>query len=475
MPENELRVLVVDDEPDVLLGLTKLARTAGAEVRVASCGEEALQILSGWTPHLVLSDITMGEISGLDLLDEIRQRLPFTRVVLITGFGTIESAVGAMHRGASHFITKPFDNEEILSTIRRFGAQALVDERIRDLRSEEGRAGARSILVVDARMREVLDLVDQVAPTPVTVLIEGESGSGKELVARTLHERSPRRGKPFLAVNTGALPDPLLESELFGHVRGAFTGALRDRKGIFEQVRGGTVLLDEIGLMSPAFQGKLLRVLQERTVVPLGTSRSVPVDFRLVAATSRSLRDGIAEATFREDLYYRLRVVTIHIPPLRERRDDIVPLATHFLSKYAGGIPSAAGVTPLLAPAAIEELHRREWPGHVRELENSMQRALVLSGGLEIRPEHLGLDDEEGGVPGRSAADLSYEEGKHRAVQRFQRRYVENALQRAGGNVTRAAQVCGLTRAALQRIMRSLGLERARFVPKGGEGGVSER
>jgi len=456
---GELRVLVVDDEPDVLLGLRMLAESLQADVRAASSAETALREIGPWVPHVVLSDITMGEMSGLDLLSAVKRQHPDTRVILITGFGTIELAVTAMHRGAAHFITKPFDNEEILDTLRRFGQQVLLEERLRS----EPAAGPATLIANDPKMVALLRLIDRVAPTAMSVLIQGESGVGKELVARALHERGPAAKSPFLAVNTAALPDALLESELFGHKRGAFTGADRDRKGIFEMAAGGTVFLDEIGLMSPSFQGKLLRVLQERTVVPLGTTEPVPVTFRLVAATSRNLRESMERGEFREDLYYRLRVVTIDVPPLRERPLDIAPLAAHFLSKYANAALHERPPTP--TPEALEELQRHSWPGNVRELENCMQRALVLARGGVIGTEHLGLHEE---IPAWAAAvegdqSLSYEEGKQRAVQEFQRRYIERALREANGNISRAARVCGLTRAALQRIMKSLGFDRKHF------------
>lgn len=460
-----LRVLVVDDEPDVRLGLQKLAVSTGAEVRSSPSAEEALEVLAAWPAHLVLSDIMMGGMSGLDLLDEIKRRLPGARVVLITGFGTIELAVQAMHRGAAHLLTKPFDNEEILEALRRFGAEALADERIRASSSEVETGTERRILGSHPSMQAVMGLVDQVAPTPMSVLIQGESGSGKELVARAIHDRSRRCDRPFLAVNTAALPDALIESELFGHVRGAFTGALRERRGVFQRADGGTVLLDEIGLMSPGFQAKLLRVLQERTVTPLGTTQSVPVDFRLVAATSRDLSQAIADGRFRQDLFYRIGVVELRLPPLRERTSDVALLATHFLAKYLEGVSGTRGPAPSLSTEALRELERHSWPGNVRELENCIQRALVLSAGGEIRASHLGLHEDPLVAAEAQAAGMSYEEAKQRAVETFQRRFIDSALARAGGNITRTAQTCGLTRAALQRIMRALGLDRARYLP----------
>jgi DNA-binding NtrC family response regulator len=459
---GELRVLVVDDEGDVRLGLRLLMESVGAEVREAASGEQALRTVESWVPHVVLSDITMDGMSGVELLSVLARNHPDIRVVLITGFGTIELAVEAMRSGAAHFITKPFDNDEILDTVARYGREALVREKIRLL--EAAPTGGEPVIIAeDPRMKTVLDLVGQVAPTSMSVLIQGESGTGKELIARAIHARSESRDSPFLAVNSAALPDTLLESELFGHRKGAFTGADRNREGIFAQAGGGTVFLDEIALMSPAFQGKLLRVLQEKSVIPLGSATAVPVDFRLIAATSRDLRSLIEEGKFRDDLYYRLRVVTIDLPPLRERPGDIAPLAAYFLAKYQAKFVARTGRQPALSAGALEELQGQPWKGNARELENCIQRALVLARNGEILASHLGLADDEGpwSLPGPGT--LSYEEGKQEALKVFKRRFIERALMQTEGNVTRAAERCGLTRAAFQRIMRTLGLDRNQF------------
>ncbi len=461
---GELRVLVVDDEPDVCLGLRLLAESIQAEVRDAGSGEQALEICNDWIPHVVLSDIAMDGMSGVELLSALGREHPETQVVLITGFGTIELAVEAMRRGAVHFVTKPFDNEEVLQTIMRYGQEALIREKACRLKHLPS-ANAPLIIAEGPRMKAVLDLVRKVAPTPMSVLIQGESGSGKELIARAIHEHSEMRDRPFLAVNSAALPDTLLESELFGHRKGAFTGADRNRRGIFCRADGGTVFLDEIALMSPAFQGKLLRVLQEKTVVPLGTTTAEPVDFRLVAASGRDLAKRIEDGEFREDLLYRLRVVTVDLPPLRERVEDILPLATHFLARYSGLIAAHADRPPYFSAAAISELKNHPWKGNVRELENCVQRALVLVQGDEIRPEHLSLGEDEGPWLTPNLEELSYEDGKQEALQAFQRRFIERALAKSGGNVTHAADKCGLTRAAFQRIMKSLQLDRNQFVP----------
>jgi len=460
-PADRCRVLVVDDEADVRLGLKLLAESLDTDVRAAGTAEEALLIFERWTPHLVVSDITMPGLSGLDLLDEVKRRNAGVRVVLITGFGTIEMAVSAMHRGAAHFITKPFDNDDVLEAIRSFGRQAMLEAQIQEGRARAAARGHVELISEDPHMAPVFAKVAHVAPTGMSVLIQGESGVGKELVARALHKQSRVAARPFLALNAAALPDTLLESELFGHARGAFTGAVRDRKGIFEQVAGGTVFLDEVGLMSMPFQAKLLRVLQEKQVTPLGGSRTVPVDFRLVTATAQPLHQRMREGAFREDLYYRLNVVTVEVPPLRARPLDIALLASHFVSKYVDEVPALRTCPITFTASALAALRAHAWPGNVRELENCIQRALVAAADGEIRPEHLGLGEPSAG----SAVEpgLSYEDAKQLAVRDFQRVYVERALREAQGNITQAARACGMTRAALQRILRALDIDRETF------------
>jgi DNA-binding NtrC family response regulator len=451
---TRLRILVVDDQPEIRLALRTLVETLGAEVREAESGERALGVLARWVPHVLIVDIEMGAVSGLALLVSVRERHPQVRVLMVTGFGTIARAVEAMRHGAGNFLTKPLDNAEVLGEVTRLGDEALVAERVHRLRPG---AGPR-LIAEDPRMAAVLELVQHLAPTQVPVLIRGESGTGKELVARALHQQSLNSALPFLAVNSAALPDPLLESELFGHKKGAFTGADRDREGIFAEARGGTVFLDEIALMPLSFQGKLMRVLQERAVTPLGSAVARPVKFRLIVATNRSLRERIAEGTFREDLYYRICVATIDVPPLRERPADILPLALHFLATYSREM--RLGRTPSLSAGARAALLRHRWPGNVRELENAMQRALVLCRSGDIGAGDLRLGDEEESRDGGVPENLSYEAGKQKILKTYQRQVVERALKASDGNITRAAAMCGLTRAAFQRLMRRLDRDR---------------
>jgi DNA-binding NtrC family response regulator len=455
-----LRVLVVDDEADLRRGLARLAASVGAHVAEASDGTAALAELERRGADLVLTDLSMPRMSGAELLAAVKQRWPTTEVVVLTGYGTVQSAVQCLQGGAAHFLTKPFDNDDVLRLVERLGRQLLARKT-----PPLARLGGSSLIAVDPRMRAVVELVQRVAKSPAPVLIEGESGTGKELVARALHEGSEQQARPFLAVNTAALPDTLLESELFGHERGAFTGADRAREGLFLQARGGTVFLDEVASMSPSFQGKLLRVLQEKVVRPLGGSADRPVDFRLVSATNRDLEQRIASGEFREDLFYRLGVVRVFVPPLRERTGDIAPLASHFLARAAELTLPAEAPIPRLSDAALRALEAHAWPGNVRELENALQRAVIVCTGELVEPWHLGLGASgwnSGGKPS-GGAELDYAAEKQRALEEFQREFVHRALEAAGGNISRAAETCGMTRAALQRIMRQLGIEREAY------------
>ena len=451
---SAVRVLVVDDEPDLRLGLRMLLGNAGFSVGEAASGADALREFERSGADVVLTDLQMPGMSGTDLLAELKRRAPATIVVVLTGFGTIQTAVWCVQHGASHFLTKPFDNDELVRLMTRLGRQVLAGRRER--RAE----GAESVVAEDPRMQRVMDFVRRVAGTPVAVLVEGETGTGKEVVARAIHELSAVAGRPFLAVNCAALPDTLLESELFGHAKGAFTGADADRDGLFSLARGGTVFLDEIASMSLAFQAKLLRVLQDKVVRPLGGARDVRVDFRLVSATNQDLSALVREGRFREDLLYRLRVVTVSIPPLRHRPGDVVPLALRFLARATAACLGPDAKVPELTKDAAEALCAHAWPGNVRELENAMQRAVVVCNGDRILPHHLGLG---GGWDEAGAEDEDYEDSKRRVVERFQREFVQRALENAKGNVTQAASACGLTRAAFQRILKQLGIERAAF------------
>ncbi|MHC4380443.1 MAG: sigma-54-dependent transcriptional regulator [Planctomycetota bacterium] len=457
---SQLRVLVVDDEADIRLGLSRLLQTLGIEAAQAADGRQALACFRDRSWDLVLTDLMMPEMTGAELLREIKRDYPDTAVVLLTGFGSVQVAVQCLQDGAAHFLTKPFDNQNVLEITQRLGSQLLARRRPVD--------GEGLMVAEDPAMQRTLELVRRVAPRPVPVLLEGESGTGKEVVARALHRWSAVADRGFVAVNCAALSDTLLESELFGHKRGSFTGADRDHRGVFAEAQGGTVFLDEVASMSPAFQGKLLRVLQEKVVRPVGSEHEVPVDFRLIAASNRDLEALVADGSFRDDLYFRLRVMPIRIPPLRERPADILPLAMFFLLRETHICFGPDAGPPEISHEAIASLQAHAWPGNVRELENCIMRATIVCDGERIQPHHLGLvagswNGGASGDGGEAEADLDYAEAKRRTVEQFQRDFVEKALRRSQGNVSQAAVECGLTRAAFQKILRQLGVDRGSF------------
>jgi two-component system NtrC family response regulator len=373
-------ILIVDDEKNYTLILAAVLEDAGFETLSANNGSEALEILSKSDVDLVLTDMKMPGMDGIDLLERIKQEDADLPVIMMTAHGTVEKAVEAMQKGAYNYILKPFDNEQLVlyanKAVRMFG----VVKENRQLRSAvENRYSFHNIIGKSKAMQDLFQIIRKVAPAAATVLIEGASGTGKELVANALHFNSPRKDKPFVAVNCSALAETLLESELFGHEKGAFTGAVSMKKGRFEIANGGTLFLDEIGELSSGLQVKLLRVLQERVIERVGGSRPVPVNIRLIAATNKSLKNEVADGNFREDLFYRLNVVPLTLPPLRERLEDIRPLAMHFISKYSDErseiLPPVNGID-----RDVEQLfYEYDWPGNVRELENVIERAVVMS------------------------------------------------------------------------------------------------
>ncbi len=457
---SDIHVLVVDDQADVCRGLRRLISTTGCQVSTAASGEEALSELRHSAFDIVITDIKMDGLSGIDLLHEMNREWPEIEVVLITGYGTIDMAVSCLQNGASHFITKPFDNEDILTFVRRAGYRILA--RKQRWAGEQQYRSPR-IIAESPVMHTVLQQVEQVAPSGIPVVIQGESGTGKELIARTIHKKSQVCDKPFLAINCAALPDSLLESELFGYKKGAFTGAHQDSPGLFQQADGGTIFLDEIASMSISFQKKLLRVLEEKVVRPLGGTRDTRVKFRLIAATNRSLNQLVENGDFRQDLLYRLDVFKILLPPLKERKQCIPALAEYFVERNASDVLGEDSPIPEISPAALQALEQHHWKGNIRELENTIKRALVVCHGDTILPAHFGFEKANGEHP-----DLRpYETEKQQVIESFQARYIRQALTRTGGNVTRAADLCGLTRAAFQRIMKKLDIEREEVMVEG--------
>ena len=435
------RILVVEDHRDFARAVALTLGAIDADVAVVHGGAEALATLASRPVDLVLTDVRMPGMDGAALLDELRDRAPRTRVILFTGHGTIEAAVAAIKAGASHYLTKPVDDEELVAVVR-----AALDDRQAAEEVSADEPDFHGLVTRDPAMLKVIEQIRRVAASPATVLVQGESGTGKERVARALHAESPRARRPMVAFNAAAVPETLAESLLFGHRRGAFTGAAEDRRGLFVEASGGTLFIDEVQSMPPSLQGKLLRVLEERAVLPVGATTPVPADVRVVAAANSDLARLARDGGFRRDLYYRLSVVRLVLPPLRERPLDVALLACRFLAQR-GGEPRR------LSPAALRLLAAHDWPGNVRELANVIERAALLSTDEIIGPAAIDLEDDA--PAGRSGG---YEEAKRAAVEQFQRRYLQQLLAEAGGNLSAASRAAGITRAALHRILARLDL-----------------
>jgi DNA-binding NtrC family response regulator len=442
-------VLVADDEPGVVRLLRRLVEQEGFEVLEAFDRAGVLeQIENG--PEIVLLDLKLGEASGAEVLEKIRSHNSDIEVVIVTGYATVDSAVECMRAGAFDYLSKPFDDSHrVVQTLRRAKEHRALRVRNRELEGELGRRSVLDRIVGQGpAMRRILETVAALSRSESNVLIEAESGTGKELIARAIHETSPRSGGPFVPVDCGALPEGIVESELFGHERGAFTGASRSSAGLFRSAGGGTLFLDEVGELPLAAQVKLLRAIQEREIRPVGATRSVPVDVRIVAATNRDLEEELRNGRFRADLYYRLRVVAIDLPPLRERPEDIPVLAGHFIGRYGGG----AGITGI-EPAALEALLCQGWPGNVRELENRIEAAVALARGPRLTCRDLRLEETPIRTGNRSALD-----SVPLTLRAYERACLEEALHRASDSVPRAAALLGIGRSTLYRKLRELGL-----------------
>jgi two-component system, NtrC family, response regulator AtoC len=446
------RIFVCDDDTSSRELLARILSSAGHRIVALADGRDALDRLAApeGPPDLVVSDIRMGEVDGLALTDALRQRAPDTPVILVTAFGNIDGAVDAIRRGAFDYISKPYDVDAIKVVVARALEQRRLALENRALRRDlRDKYRLENVVGRSEAMLQVYKTAARVALTDATVLIQGESGTGKELVARAIHSSSPRAQRPFVAVDCGAIAEGVLESELFGHARGAFTGAQASRRGLFEEANQGTLFLDEIGDVGPNLQARLLRALQEGTIRRVGTNEPIAVDVRVVAATNKDLAVAVKEGRFREDLFYRLAVVTIRIPPLRERREDIPLLAEHFAAKH-GRAEGAA-----VSPAARDLLVAYDWPGNVRELENVVARALALNPSGVILPEDL-PDHVRGGARAAAtgtvpAAAVSTHDRP--TLAELERRYAAQVLAETGGNKTRAAEVLGIDRKTLYRLL----------------------
>ncbi|HTN53483.1 MAG TPA: sigma-54 dependent transcriptional regulator [Anaeromyxobacter sp.] len=451
-------ILVVDDEASMRHLLTVILADRGYEPRAVGSAEEALKELAARDYDLVLTDVRMPGMGGLGLLREIQKVAPELLVIVMSAYGTHDSALEAMKAGAYDYLPKPFKPDEVVLVLRKAEERERLARENRRLRRELADAYPPGALVgASPALEAVLRQVRKVAPQKTTVLLEGESGTGKELVARAIHELSPRAPFPFVAVNCGAIPAELIESELFGHVRGAFTDARRDKKGLAAEADGGTLFLDEIGELPLGLQVKLLRFLQEEEVRPVGDVHARQVDVRVVAATARDLSRAVAAGEFREDLYWRLNVVHVRLPPLRERREDVLALAEHFLARYAALRPELPSLS--LSPEAREALLAHRWPGNVRELEHALERAVVLAEGPVIREDDL--PEPVRAAPGPPPA-VSPPEGTlsvKRAIRAVEEQLIRAALERTGGNRTRAAELLELSYRALLYKIKDYGLE----------------
>ncbi|NOT08857.1 MAG: sigma-54-dependent Fis family transcriptional regulator [Gemmatimonadales bacterium] len=440
-------ILIVDDESGILDTLRILLRKEGFEVTTAQGGKAGLDQIRSGNHDIVLTDVRMPQVTGLDILQAAKEQDTMTPVILMTAQASLQTAIQAVNQGAFYYIQKPFSNDELLAILRRACEYRQIRVENRQLKQDIRRKDKSTIsrpIGKSRRFIDVLKLAELVAPTDSTVLIQGESGTGKEVLARFLHNFSLRAEGPFLSINCGALPENLLESELFGHVKGSFTGAVRDKQGLFAAARGGTFFLDEVGEMPPSLQIKLLRVLQEREVIPVGATETIPVDVRIVAATNRDLEEEVRRGHFRSDLFYRLNVIALELPCLRDRRDDLVLLIDHFFQEMAS---ERDNPPKALSADALDAVMVYDWPGNVRELQNALEHAVVLSKGTLIEPgalpERITRRRREPLVAERSSPNPSLEV--------IERAYIMWVLQAEGGNKTRAAEVLGIDPSTLYR------------------------
>jgi two-component system NtrC family response regulator len=446
--EQAVRLLVVDDERTQRQMLTSILERAGYVVTTAADGEEALAKLDAGSYDLMLTDQKMPGMEGMELLERARTRIPGLPVVLMTAYGSVSSAVDAMKRGAADYLTKPFERDELVLVLDKVLRHRRLEDEVAALHGAlRDRYRLGSLIGSAPAMQEIFNLVERIAHTDVPVLIRGESGTGKELVARAVHQASRRASGPFVAMNCAAVPETLLESEFFGHERGAFTGAVRARAGRFQQAHGGTIFLDEIGAMRVDLQAKLLRVLQDQIIQPLGSSGSVTVDVRILAATGENLEEAIRDRTFREDLFYRLNVVPIHLPPLRERREDIPLLVDHFLSGSARKFDR----DPVGASSEVlDRLQAYSWPGNVRELENCVERMVLLARSDRLGAADLPPNVRRGTEPAKELDGTFQLPAAGVRLPELERHLIIQALDRTGGSLGPAARLLGISYKTLQ-------------------------
>lgn len=461
------RILVVDDDPVILRSAEKILLSQGYEVSTARDGASALRKIEEVPYDLVLTDLRMPDMDGIELLKKVKAFLPSTEVIIITGFGTIRSAVEALKYGAYDYLEKPFTPEGLINVVKScLEKKRLLMENLQLRKEVQGLYKLENIVGNSPAMQRIFNLISQVAPTNSTVLITGESGTGKELVARAIHYNSPRRNAPFIVVDCCTIPEHLIEAELFGHTKGAFTGALSAKKGLLELAHTGTIFFDEIGNIGLSVQAKLLRLLQEREFRPVGSNRIINVDVRFIAATNKDLLQLSKEGRFREDFFYRLNVFPIRLPPLRERKEDIPALAQHFLKKYTD---ETGREVRHISAEAMRLLTEYSWPGNVRELENVIHRAVILCEGHAIRPEHVQIEAEVEylRIP-KNLEELKRLKRilKKKSIEDIEKRFLLDALVRNDYNVTKAAQDVGMQRTNFHSLMKKYNLTRRGFLKK---------
>lgn len=460
---DRAKLLIVDDELSMREFLEIMLSREGYAVQSAETGRQAEGLLETDNFDLVLCDIRLGDISGLDVLRKAKKIHPETVVIMISAYATAENAVEAMNEGAYDYLPKPFDNDELKQTIAKaLELKTLSDEK-KHLQDELRENLHFGLLVGNSpRMMHIYEVIEQIAPTRTSVMITGESGTGKELIARAIHNQSPRRDNPFVVINCGSIPETLMESEFFGYRKGAFTGANHDKKGLFEAATTGTVFLDEVGDLSPQMQVKLLRVVQERSFKPVGGNEDICVDIRIIAATNKRLEDEVIEGRFREDLYYRLNVVEIKVPPLRERKADLRALAQHFLEKYSR---QAGKEITKISSYAVDLLQKYDFPGNIRELENLIERSVALSTTNILLPDNLSLSIHKRrwieGIQNRrfDLDEVAKGVALDNILEEIERAYLEKALSCAGGNKSKAAELLGITFRSFRYRCSKLGIE----------------
>ncbi len=459
-------ILIVDDETDLAISCQRLFNSKGYQSAVVGNGRDALAYLQAEEPQLVLTDLKMPGMDGMELLQQIKAHHPEILVVIMTAYSTIEDAVAAMRLGAADFLPKPFTADHLAIVVEKVLAARTLREENRTLKEQLSRRYSfENIIGKSQGMVQIFELIKKISDTNVNVLVCGASGTGKELIARSIHANSRRNTRAFVPINCGALPEPLMESEIFGYERGAFTGAAHTKPGLLETADGGTFFLDEISELPMPLQVKFLRVLQDGKFRRLGSNQEREVDLRLICATNQPLEEKVEANQFREDLYYRINTFTIQIPPLKDRRDDIPLLANHFLQHYARQHQKPVNA---LSPQAMELLLKGEWKGNIRELEHVLERAVILASGEAVQPEDLPPQihppENNFQAPQTFLLNLPFKEAKDQLIEDFERRYIEDVLQKYHGNVSRAAEHSGIDRRSLHRLLAKYGLHASQMV-----------